>query len=224
MRCNNRKPPLLHTRCRLQDCLFRPVLVAAPKAKEGRAIKLAAELTQVGRGWQAPLGGRVGGGRSSALCRHLTGVCCPALQSKRATAEEEAPAGAAQQEAPPGAAPTGAKAKARGGAKAGSGGAAGKGEGALQFDHLERQINEALVRLSLSEEQVAASLRQAHSGGGPAPPPPPLALAGAQGEWRCSFSVPPCGRHAHHLQAGHAPCSALARHTQQHLNPARPIL
>lgn len=35
-----------------QECLFRPVMVAQPKAKEGRAIKLAQELIQVGRGAQ----------------------------------------------------------------------------------------------------------------------------------------------------------------------------
>lgn len=46
--------------------------------------------------------------------------------------------------------------------------------GDLQFDALERQINEALVRLSLSEEQVAASLRQAEAAeaGGAAPRQP----------------------------------------------------
>lgn len=31
----------------LKECLFHPVMVAGHKAKEGRAIKLAAELTQV---------------------------------------------------------------------------------------------------------------------------------------------------------------------------------
>ena len=36
----------------------------------------------------------------------------------------------------------------------------------LHFDALERQINDALVRLSLSEEAVAASLRQAAASGG----------------------------------------------------------
>ena len=30
-----------------QECLFHPVMVAEPRAKEGRAMKLAAELTQV---------------------------------------------------------------------------------------------------------------------------------------------------------------------------------
>lgn len=34
----------------------------------------------------------------------------------------------------------------------------------MHFASLERQINDALVRLSLSEEQVAASLRQAGAG------------------------------------------------------------
>lgn len=34
----------------LQECLFHPVMVAEPKAKEGRALKLVAELTQVGSG------------------------------------------------------------------------------------------------------------------------------------------------------------------------------
>lgn len=33
-----------------QECLFHPVMVAEPKAKEGRALKLVAELTQVGSG------------------------------------------------------------------------------------------------------------------------------------------------------------------------------
>lgn len=126
----------------LQDCSFRPVMVAAPRAKEGRAIKLAAELTQ----------------------------------SKRGSSEEEAVGGAGPQ---PAAAPAPAPLKAKGGKAKG---------GAVQFDALEKQINEALLRLSLSEDQVVASLRQAL--GSPAADNPgggqqdglaalPAALAGA---------------------------------------------
>ncbi|PRW39076.1 expressed ef-hand domain-containing isoform A [Chlorella sorokiniana] len=118
---------------KLKECLFRPVMVAEPKAKEGRAMKMAAELTQ----------------------------------SKRNTTEEEAPAEEEQEEQPVPA--------SKGGTRGSSQGVRQQPGSDLHFDVLERQINDALVRLSLSEEQVAASLQRAQGGGGAA------VLAGVQG-------------------------------------------
>ena len=128
----------------LQECSFQPSLVAQPRGGEGRAIKLAASLTQ----------------------------------SKRASEAEEQ-----------GSKPLGQAAKAGSGAPgpaqtapAGGRDGGGSGEQRLHFDALERQINEALVRLSLTEEQVAASLHQAAVDGAPEPaelPAPARAGAGA---------------------------------------------
>lgn len=88
----------------------------------------------------------------------------PPPQSKRTTETSEQEGGSSQ---PP--QPQGKQGAAAAGGCNGSGDAtgnsstqAGNGAGAaLHFEVLERQINDALVRLSLSEEQVAASLRQA---------------------------------------------------------------
>ena len=145
-------------------------------------MKLAAELTQVGSG-RGQVGGVAGcdpaGLRPCNLARMLlrllhlqTAKSTSSLalrtllpQSKRNTVDEEAPPAEQPQQ---GKAAPGGKA-----GKRGSGGQGGKAGGAppVQFDALERQINEALVRLSLSEEQVAASLRQAQGAAavGPAP-------------------------------------------------------
>lgn len=83
-------------------------------------------------------------------------------QSKRSTTEEEAPAEEAEEEEQPAAC-------SQGGKQPGSN---------LPFDALERQINDALVRLSLSEEQVAASLQRAQGGAAQQ-----AQLAGVQGGW-----------------------------------------
>lgn len=95
--------------------------------------------------------------------------CLPTFraQAKGSSEGEKEPSGAGA--AAPAAAPAAGPAAGPGeagsdsdGGDAADGGSGG-GEG-LHFDVLERQINEALVRLSLSEEQVAASLRQVAAG------------------------------------------------------------
>lgn len=135
----------------------------------------------------------------------LQGTVRSSPQSKRNTVEEEAPPAEEAQQAK--AAPAGKGGK-RGSGQGGKGGAAP----AVHFDALERQINDALVRLSLSEEQVAASLRQAQ-GAAAAPGPAPQQaqpLANVPGEedevqWRGC---------AHHFQA------ALLRHRPLWAPPA----
>lgn len=102
--------------------------------------------------------------------------CSLLPQSKRTTAEEEAPAEAADEQA--------AAAGKCGSGQRGSGHGGRQPASDLHFDALERQINDALVRLSLSEEQVAASLRRAQGGGAAGPQQAQQAqLAGVQGEW-----------------------------------------
>ena len=100
----------------------------------------------------------------------------PLPQSKRTTTGEEAPAEEAED--PPVA---NGKASKRGSRQGGQQ-ASGQPHGAdLHFDALEQQINQALLRLSLSEEQVAASLRRAQ-GGAAGPHLAQQAPAGVQGE------------------------------------------
>lgn len=104
-------------------------------------------------------------------------------QSKRSTTEEEAPAEEAEEVQP---AATGRggqhgrrqRGSGQSGQQPGSQQAGSQQPGAdLHFDaHLEQQINQALLRLSLSEEQVAASLRRAQDGAAGQQP----ALAGVQ--------------------------------------------
>ncbi|KAL4431755.1 hypothetical protein ABPG77_002971 [Micractinium sp. CCAP 211/92] len=135
---------------RLKECIFRPVMVAQEKREiEGRALKLATELTQSKRsddnaedaastqqprqGCQAP--------RRPRSARPAAAASGPGSSSASAAASP-APAGRAP---PPARVPSGEQ---------------------LHFDALERQINDALVRLSLSEDAVAASLRQAAAGAG----------------------------------------------------------
>lgn len=106
-----------------------------------------------------------------------------------AAAPSIAPAAAAAPSTAPAA--TGAPAAAAGAPAAGP--AVSSGD-QLHFDALERQINEALVRLSMSEEVVAASLKQAAGSAGA-----DMAAPGIQGKqlgllllvllgWLCSLS------------------------------------
>lgn len=86
-------------------------------------------------------------------------------QSKRGTSEDAEAASAAQ-----GAGAAGA---------AGGASAAASGGPSLSFNALERQINEALVRLSLTEEEATERLRSAR-GAAPAPVPAPAPAPSAQ--------------------------------------------
>ncbi|KAL4440425.1 hypothetical protein ABPG75_003426 [Micractinium tetrahymenae] len=142
---------------RLKECIFKPVMVAQEKKDiEGRALKLATELTQprskrssdsdeAGASSQQPRHG-VAVARRPRSARPAATASAPG-SSSASVAASPAPAAPAQ---PPARVPSGEQ---------------------VHFDALERQINEALVRLSLSEEAVAASLRQAAAAGGAAAAP-----------------------------------------------------
>ncbi|KAI3431406.1 hypothetical protein D9Q98_004459 [Chlorella vulgaris] len=116
----------------LKECLFHPIMLAQPKGAQGRAIKMAAELS-----------------------------------SKQASESGEASASSAAKRTQRRLEPSAGSRPSTGATPAFAFGCAGKaeaeagGDGGTHFDVLEQQINEALLRLSLSEEQVAASLRQA---------------------------------------------------------------
>lgn len=159
-----------------QECLFHPVMVAEPKAKEGRALKLVAELTQVAVGclWSRKRddhGVTCSCAYHSGHAQQHAAACATRLpQSKRTTTEEEAPAEEPEEEQQP-------AARSQGGEQ-GSGQGGKQPSSDLPFDALERQINDALVRLSLSEEQVAASLQRAQGGAAQQ-----AQLAGVQGGW-----------------------------------------
>lgn len=100
----------------LAECRFRPALVAAPLAKEGRALRLA------------------GSGAPSA----------PTSRRGSEAAENEAAR----------------RAQGQGAAGAQQGAGGGAEDEMVHIDALERQINDALVRLSLTGEQVAAHLAE----------------------------------------------------------------
>ncbi|PSC72051.1 expressed ef-hand domain-containing [Micractinium conductrix] len=110
---------------KLKECLFHPVMVTQPKGKEGRALRVKAELTQVdtapkhtSHAGQAPPAAGIP--EDTQLAAAAADLPAPILASFVEPASDQ-----------------------------------------VHFDALERQINAALVRLSLSEEQMAASLRQA---------------------------------------------------------------
>lgn len=196
-----------------QECIFKPVMVAQEKKDiEGRALKMATELTQVRVNRKC---GRDGESvcllRYTAVCQRsseqtavLPALCLTASQpqSKRSrnSGEEDASAQQARQGGPASRRPRSVRPPPSASGPGSSSASAAASPAPAQpvqhparvpsgeqvhFDALERQINEALVRLSLSEEAVAASLRQAAEGGAAAVEAAADA-AGAQGGsvWR----------------------------------------
>ena len=185
--------PPYTSRC-TQECLFHPVMVTQPKGKEGRALRVKAELTQVDTAVS-----RVGGPGSSSpgspwvstcsawqlhVCWLLTPVprvspCLPfCLQPKHTSHAGQAPPAAGIPE------DTQLAAAAADLPAPILASFVEPASDQVHFDALERQINAALVRLSLSEEQMAASLRQAsaEAAADAAPMAAPVAEACMQGE------------------------------------------
>jgi hypothetical protein len=153
----------------LRECSFRPALVAAPMAREGRALKMASAGRQAGGG-QAPPAER----RTPARARtsgpppkrdpFVWAPPSPRQQEQEQQQqphpqfqEQRRPAARPRMAAPPAASPPApAAAAALRASRQGGAGGESLEEG---IDAIERQIKDAMSRLSFTGEQFVSSLR-----------------------------------------------------------------
>ena len=155
--------PRWATCARVQECLFQPIMVSGHKAKEGRAIKQSADL--------------ISAGAASKRGSDKVETPSPAspLGAAQPLAARQKPAAHQQQQ--PGGGGGGAQLEldlelledVRGEAEAAQQQQLHSGRADPHIDVLEAQIQSALVRLSLSQEQFGAVLSgagaQAAAGG-----------------------------------------------------------